>query len=273
MCYYVLKANFDLIQNTNNVSLTELEQKIIRHAQHTIAKILVTTNPALLTASQRMGSVQPLIQLVKDNDATDLQRFESLLSLTNLGGYDDETKQRIIAERGISVLSYAMFSDHEMVKRAATEAMSNLVPHPDLIEYLRQPDKLKIWVAFASDFDENYECARAALGCLAMITIDSVISHEFCKLSMTKTMVETVLSSGKLELMHRILVAILNITESESEWIISSGTLAFCEAYIFKYHDGQESGKLHFSASDNQVMMTTVNIAKEIVKSCPKKAI
>ena len=132
-----------------------MEQKIIRYAQHSIGKILVTTNPILLTTSQRMGCVQPLIQLVRDNDATDLQRFESLLALTNLAGYDDETKQRIISERGISVLSYAMFSDHEMVRRAATEAMSNLVPHPDLIEHMQQPEKLKVWIAFASDFDQN----------------------------------------------------------------------------------------------------------------------
>ena len=143
----------------------------------------MTANPVLLIASQRMGSVKPLIQLVKDNEATDLQTFESLLSLTNLAGYDDETKQRIVSEKGISVLGYAMFSDHEMVRRAATEAMSNLVPRPDMIEYLRKPEKLKVWVAFASDFDENYECARAALGCLAMVTSNAVITQELCKLN------------------------------------------------------------------------------------------
>ncbi len=218
-----------------------------------------------------MGSIKPLIQLVRDNEATDLQTFESLLSLTNLAGYDDETKQRIVSESGISVLSYAMFSDHEMVRRAATEAMSNLVPHPDMIEYLRQPEKLKVWVAFASDFDENYECARAALGCLAMVTMDSVITKELCKLSNTKAMVESVLSSGKLELMHRILVTALNIAEYESEWITTSGTLAFCEAYIFTYHDGKESNKLHFSESDSQLMSVTVDIAKELVKTCRNK--
>ena len=76
------------------------------------------------------------------------------------------------------------------------------------------------------------------------------------------------LSSGKLELMHRILVTVLNIAEYESEWITTSGTLALCEAYIFTYHNGKESDKLHFSASDNQLMTVTLDIAKEVVKAC-----
>ena len=204
-----------------------------------------------------MGSVQPLIELVKDNDSSDLQKFESLLSLTNLAGCNDETKQRIVAERGISVLSYAMFSDHEMVRRAATEAMSNLAPHPDLIKHLQQPEKLKIWIAFASDFDQNYECARAALGCLAMTTGDAMITQEFCKSTNSKVMLESVLSSGKLELMHRVLVIALNISGIEPGFIVSSGTLTFCEAYLCKYHDGNESTNLEFSESDQKLQKLT----------------
>ena len=242
----------------------------MRSAQHTIGKLLVTTNPALLTVSQRIGSIQPLIQLVKDNDSTDLQKFEALLSLTNLAGFDDETKQRIVSERGISVFSYAMFSDHLMVRKAATEAMSNMVPHPEVINYLRQPEKLKVWVAFASDFVENYECARAAAGCLAMIAIDPDIAQELCKLNNTRSMMESVLSSGKLELMHRILVIAINILSHNSEWIVSSGTYAFCEAYVYKYHDKEKSMDLQFSASESQLFMITIELAKEIVKNCQR---
>ena len=80
------------------------------------------------------------MKLVKDHEASDSQSFESLLSLTNLGGYDHETKRRILSLRGLSVLSYTMFSDHTLVRTAATEAMSNLVPHPEVIEFLRQSE-------------------------------------------------------------------------------------------------------------------------------------
>lgn len=211
-----------------------------------------------------MGSVQPLIHLVKDNDASDLQRFEALLSLTNLAGFDDEAKNRIVSEKGISVLSYAMFSDHEMVRRAATEAMSNLVPHPDAISYLRQPDRLKVFVAFASDYDVNYECARAASGCLAMTTGDQEIAHEFCGLSNSRAMVESILSSGKLELMHRILVVLLNLIENEKQWVVSSGSLSFCEVYIQKYHN-EKLESLGFSTKEIELMKTTISIAQEIL--------
>ena len=91
------------------------------------AKLLLTTNPSMLTTPQQMGSIKSLIELVKDNKSTDLQQFEALLSLTNLGGFDNDLINRIVAERGISVLSYAMFSSNDIVRRAATEAMSNLV--------------------------------------------------------------------------------------------------------------------------------------------------
>ncbi len=89
--------------------------RIVRLSQHTIAKLLVTTNPALLSTSQCMGSIKPLIMLVHDHDSSDLQKFEALLSLTNLASFNDNTKQRIVAERGITYLSFAMFSIHEMV--------------------------------------------------------------------------------------------------------------------------------------------------------------
>ncbi len=245
--------------------MSQNEKKIIQSAQHTIGKLLVTTNPALLSTSQRMGSVQPLIQLIKDNDSSDLQRFEALLSVTNLAGFDDETKNRIVAEQGLSVLSYTMFSDHEMVRRAATEAMSNLVPHTDVMRYLRQPDKLKVFVAFASDFDLNYECARAASGCLAMITGDEEIARQFCKMSNSRSMVEAVLSSGKLELMHRIFVILLNLAEYDTQWLVSSGSYTFCEVYIQNYQN-QKLESLDFSSKDLELMKTTICIAKEIVQ-------
>lgn len=251
-------------QDKRNEIISENEKKIIRYAQHVISKLLVTTNPALLSTSQKMGSVQPLMQLIKDNDASDLQRFEALLSLTNLAGYDEEAKNRIVSEKGISVLSYAMFSDHELVRRAATEAMSNLVPHPDAISYLRKPDRLKVFVAFASDYDVNYECARAASGCLAMITGDQEIAREFCKLSNSRVMVESVLSSGKLELMHRILVVLLNLIESEQQWIVSSGSLSFCEAYLQNYHN-EKLKCLGFSTAEVELMKITISVAQEIV--------
>jgi Karyopherin (importin) alpha len=188
-------------------------KKIVRLAQHTIAKLLVTTNPSLLSTTQCMGSIKPLLLLVKDHESSDLQKFEALLSITNLASFNHSTKDHIVGENGISILSYAMFSNHDMVRRAATEAMSNLIPHPKLFEYLRNQDKLKVWVAFASDFESNFECSRAALGCLAMVSQDLIVANELTMIDGTRSMIKNTLECGRLELMQRVLVLVLNLQE------------------------------------------------------------
>lgn len=68
------------------------------------------------------------------------------------------------------------FSDHELVRRAATEAMCNLLPHPEMINHLKVADTLKLWAAFASLGVEDPPTAEAALGCLAMAVRDSEVS-------------------------------------------------------------------------------------------------
>jgi len=216
-----------------------------------------------------MGSIKPLIQLVGDNNATDLQQFEALLAITNLASAGDETKERIVAERGISSLSYAMFSDHEMVQRAGTEALCNLVPHPAMMKYLADPEHLRLWLAFASDVEANFECARAAAGCLAMSTYDPEIAKALIDLKSFKESMTTMLECGNLEVMHRALVIVLNLVELGGkcrEAAISAELITFCDAYVASYHDGKKANELKFSAADQQQMEVTVDVAKEIVR-------
>jgi len=216
-----------------------------------------------------MGSIKPLVQLIRDNDATDLQQFEALLAITNLASADDESKSRIVAEKGISTLSYAMFSDHEMVQRAGTEAMCNLVPHPAMMEHLADPEHLRLWLAFASDVEGNFECARAAAGCLAMSTYDPAIAKTLVELKTFKESMTTMLECGNLEVMHRAIVIVLNLVEQGGkcrEAALSAGLVSFCEAYVASYHDGKKADELHFNANDQQQMTITVDVAKDVVR-------
>lgn len=215
-----------------------------------------------------MGSIKPLIQLIRDNDSTDLQQFEALLAITNLASAGDETRERIIAEKGISTLGYAMFSDHEMVRRAGTEAMSNLVPHPTMMEHLADPEHLRLWLAFASDVEGNFECARAASGCLAMSTYDPAVAKALIDLKSFRESMTTMLECGNLEVMHRVLVIVLNLVEQGDkcrEATIAAGLVAFCAAYVASYHDGSKADELHFSESEHGQMAVSVDIAKQIV--------
>jgi hypothetical protein len=224
-----------------------------------------------------MGSIQPLLQLIKDNDSSDLQIFEALLSLTNLASLNESTIQHIVSEKGITILSYTMFSDHTMVRRAATECMSNLVSHPSMMEYLSVSDNLKVWVAFGMDYeDENMECSRAALGCLAMATQNIDIALVFVQLSNAKSCVKTILECGNLDLMHRIMVLILNLVEHGREnktchdFLNESGTVAFCQCYVSEYGGGRDGimkmKECDLSSSELQLMNVTLDLAKNIVQ-------
>lgn len=209
------------------------------------------------------------MQLIKNSKSTDLQQFEALLSITNLASYDNDTKNKIISERGISVLSYAMFSSHEMVRRAATESMSNLVPHPDVMKHFCEPDQLKIWVAFAGEFQENFECARAAAGCLAMISQDPPIALQLSKMKTAGEMIANLLKCGNLEIMHRILALVLNLSnagEDCKKFIISTGSLVFLESYVGSYHNGEKVKDLEFDQAEERLMNVTIEIAKEIIR-------
>ena len=230
-----------------------------------------------------MGAIKPLVQLIRDHESSDLQQFEALMSVTNLASMGDETKNRIVAEKGIGTLSYAMFSEHESVRQAATEAMTNLVPHPDVMKHLADPEHLRLFVAFAAEYQNNFGCARAAAGCLAMAAQDSKIATTMVQLKTFRETAHVLLECGNLELMHRGLILILNLIyqqgndgDNESskvpkckKAVIDAGLVAFCSAYVDSYHDGKKAASdLQFSQADQALMATTIDIAKEIVKAC-----
>ena len=243
-------------------------KKVAQQSRHCLAKILTTTNPSLLTNSQRMGSIKPLLQLLKDNDSSSLQQFEALLAITNLASTDFESKERIVAEKGVSTLSYAMFSDHDMVRRAGTEALCNLVPHPAMMKYLANPENLRLWMAYAADFETNFDCARAAVGCLAMATHDQAIANALVLLTSFKEATTTLLESGDLDLMHRALVMVENLVEQGGkvrQAVISAGLLAFCSAFVERYHQGSNAANLGFDASLEGQLVIAVDLAKRIV--------
>ena len=247
---------------------TEHMKKVIRCARHTIAKMLVTMNPSLLTSAQCMGAIKPLIQLIRDVEVVDLQRFEALMALTNIGASGEEKKNKIVAEQGIPTLNYTMFSEHEKIRTAATEAMCNLVGNRTFMEHLADPENLRLWLAFASDHEANYECARAASGCIAMATQDPVIAGILIKLKNFQKNMDEMLQSGSLELMHRVLTIILNLVahgDDCEQAVVNAGFGAFCLKYVEAYHDGQKMGELGFPEEQKHLMPITVDLAKKIV--------
>jgi tetratricopeptide (TPR) repeat protein len=254
------------IEKNEGPTETDVMKKVIRLSRHCIAKLLITTNPSLLTSAQKLGSIRPLIQLVRDIKASDLQHFEALLAVTNIASAGDDAKNRIVTEKGISSFHFAMFSDHEMVRRAATEAMCNLVPHQKMMDHLAEEENLKLWLAFAVDYEDNYECARAATGCLAMATQDEIIAQELTKNSKFKERLSSLLESGRLEIMHRAFCIVLNLVAISPETCaktVEAGLVEFCRAYIELQNHSKND--LDFSAEERQLIPVTIDLAKKIV--------
>ena len=192
------------------------------------------------------------------------------MSLTNLAGFDDETKNRVVAQGGIHVLSYAMFSDHEMVRQAATEAMCNMVPHPEFMQYLTKEENIRVWVAFSMDYEINFGCARAAIGDLAMAVPDPEVANALVKSQKIGEMVCTLLECGQLQLMHRSLALIVGLIEHGEKCrgaIVASGVGPFCEAYLTSYSDEKKTmDDFNFSPEDRGSLAATLSLAKEVAR-------
>eukprot|EP00968_Pinguiococcus_pyrenoidosus_P005398 scaffold347_cov239-Pinguiococcus_pyrenoidosus.AAC.11 len=232
--------------------LTTKEEKDLNfakaHAAHCIAKLLVTTNPAGISENTRLGTIPGLINTARFVDATNLMQFEILLALTNLASVG-ETEQNTITSKkhkGLQAIGYLQTSDHRLVRRAATECLANLAATESFRQQLQIPERIKLWIAFAEDWDDgefgevkneddievgpDYKTACAAAGALAMATIEN---PEACDLHVKEgaaTAIHSLLSSGKVELMHRAAYWALNIARfggDESKTALSEANLEY----------------------------------------------
>lgn len=136
-------------------------------------KCLVTTNPNILSDRQRMDPIAGLLWLCKYEKGTNLQQFEALMALTNLASCNDEIKNSIaVHHKGIPIIQSLQYSDHPLVRRAATEMICNIAIHPEALRNFKNKDRLKIWFALAEDYETDLATARASAGALAMVAAD-----------------------------------------------------------------------------------------------------
>ncbi|KAH9136249.1 hypothetical protein LEN26_006245 [Aphanomyces euteiches] len=185
-------------------------------AQQAIAKILITTNPNLIPSAQLLSAVQPLRTLCQNKNDAALLHFEALMALTNIASVSMETKARVLADQGLNAIQYLQFSDHALVRRAATECLTNLLPHDDVIEKVFcQPDKLRLWLAFASieEAEEDFETARAASGALAMVSQYPEVCKVLLEQNPLTTFQAVLAESTSPELIHRHAFAVQNCLE------------------------------------------------------------
>mmetsp|Transcript_664 Transcript_664/g.819 ORF Transcript_664/g.819 Transcript_664/m.819 type:complete len:94 (-) Transcript_664:110-391(-) len=90
-------------------------------------------------------------------------------------------------------------------------------------------------------------------------------------MNLSKGLIKDVLESGNLELMHRLLIIVLNLMEHGGaclDFTIETGTVAFCEVYAQSFQNGSsKSCELNFSPADKKLMDISVALAKEVVSA------
>lgn len=157
-----------------------------------LAKLSITASPLLLfgpDASSSLDAVNPLSHLLLNPSSTLLQKFESLMALTNLASLGPVLASRVATQKepGLGTVlnktETLLLDDNTMVRRAATELICNLVASEDVWERYTgekadgtrsdESDKvlvnrLRLLLAMADV--EDVQTRLAASGALAMLS-------------------------------------------------------------------------------------------------------
>lgn len=174
-------------------------------AAQSVAKIAITMNPEVAFPGQRsFGLVRPLLKLLHPSK-TALQQFESLMALTNLAQMNDEVRRHIVKEQGFSLIESLMFDEHDLVKRAATECMCNMVLCEEVFKMYEKEDapteRVKLLTLLSGE--EDFELSRAASGALAILSSSEKVCKQIIKVSSYMDIQKQLLVSEKKELRHR----------------------------------------------------------------------
>ncbi|KAG8191985.1 hypothetical protein JTE90_002255 [Oedothorax gibbosus] len=147
-------------------------------AAQALSRIAITINPEVAFPGQRCAEVVRPIMALLHPDCKGLQNFEALMALTNLAQVSPSVRQRILKDAGITKVEEYMYEDHEMLRRAATQCIANLMVSDDVVRLYAMPnnDRVKFLVLISDD--EDFETCKAASGALAMLT---GVSRKACK--------------------------------------------------------------------------------------------
>ncbi|KAJ3054508.1 Protein unc-45 A [Rhizophlyctis rosea] len=201
-----------------NLSTTGSEEGKSSAAQ-ALAKVAITVNPNLAFKGERATElVRPLISLVQNE--SELKQFEGLMALTNLASVDDEVRTRIVKAGGVKAMEFLQFSDNLMVRRAATEALCNMMFDETVFASYAGAKvgggRLRMMVALCDS--EDKETRRAASGALAILSS----SEDACKLIMEESrgleVVVQLIKEEDGELVHRGAECVKNLAVASGDF-------------------------------------------------------
>ncbi|EIN13904.1 ARM repeat-containing protein [Punctularia strigosozonata HHB-11173 SS5] len=146
-------------------------------AVQALAKLAITSSPIQVFGPDpgvMYDTIRPFSILLMSSSSNLLQRFEALMALTNIASHGPEACSRIAKTDGLmNKVELLLLEDHEMVRRAATELLCNLVAGSEeaFERYSSEngaKSRLHILVALADV--EDLPTRMAASGALAALT-------------------------------------------------------------------------------------------------------
>lgn len=185
-------------------------------AAQALAKIGITCDPKLAFPGQRaLEVVRPLVKLLKAEHG--LQQFEGLMALTNLGSMSEDVRRRICKEGAVPLMESLMFEEHELIRRAATEAMCNLLSLEEVHKrfYSDEVERVKLWTLFSGE--SNAALAKAASGGLAQISHDPKICQKIMEVTAAPEILKELLTGDNVDLHFRGLYILANLIGASKE--------------------------------------------------------
>ncbi|GKT57126.1 actin cytoskeleton organization protein [Colletotrichum tofieldiae] len=162
-------------------TLPESEDAGRRTAAQALARILISTNPAIVFGGSRSNpqssAIRPLISIIPPDPAAEtrdlLPTFEALMALTNLASTDDLDTRRAIVRVAWPQIEDQLLCSNARVSKAAVELVCNLVQAAEGMALYadgspQAKGRLHILLALADAKDEGTR--SAAGGALAALT-------------------------------------------------------------------------------------------------------
>ncbi|KAG6817919.1 hypothetical protein H0H87_012387 [Tephrocybe sp. NHM501043] len=221
-------------------------------ATQALAKLAITSSPVQVfgpNTGALYDAIRPFSLMLQGTSSTLLQRFESMMALTNLSSQGTEIATRIAQAEGLlQKVELLLLEDHNLVRRAAMELICNLIAgSDDVFEKYgggNNPSatKSKIQIMFALSDVDDLPTRLAASGAVATLSsapsaCAAIISLQFDKHRVFRILAQlidpsAVSSDGTDEeeeradlethpgLVHRAIISIRNILLAVSDKMV-----------------------------------------------------
>jgi hypothetical protein len=209
-------------------ALPATESVARRTAAQALARILITTNPALVFGGTRptpqSAAIRPLASIIAPDPNADtrdlLPTFEALMALTNLASTDNDTRQAIVRTAWADI-EEQLLSSNARVSKAAVELICNLVQSPEAVALYadfgnpQTKNRLHILLALADAQDEGTR--SGAGGALASLTGYEGVIRGILNRDRGVDVVLGLCSEDTEDLRHRGAFVVYNMVAAEGE--------------------------------------------------------